>query len=181
MLDRQSGSGTSLAAAALLVVDVQQALFERSTSVYQADTLLETIQELGQRAREAGVHIIYIRHSNKMLQPGTAGWAIHPRLVPQADDLLIDKTHGNAFQDTTLDAELKQRSVGTLYVVGLVTQGCVQATCRGGQKRGYQVTLVSDGHSTYSRDAAKLIRQWNGTLSSEIEAVRAAQDIDFAR
>jgi hypothetical protein len=45
---------------------------------------------------------------------------------------------------------------------------------------GYQVTLVQDGHSSYSKDAAKLIDKWNHELSQGKATLEPAQGIDFA-
>ncbi len=92
---------------------------------------------------------------------------------------MIDKTHGNAFQDTSLDAELKASSISNVVVTGLVTNGCVRATCLGGNKLGYDVTLVADGHSSYHRQAAKQIKEWNGKLAASLAFVLPAAEIDF--
>ncbi len=173
---------------ALLVVDVQQALFERPTPIHRADELLDTLSDLVERAHAAGALVVYIRHGNKLLQPGSSGWQLHPRLQPAGeptgepvgDDLVIDKTHGDAFQDTSLDAKLKARSITNVVVTGLVTHGCVRATCLGGSNRGYDVVLVADGHSSYHRQAARLIKEWNETLAASLAFVLPAAEIDFA-
>jgi len=165
---------------ALLVVDVQQALFERGTPIYHADELLDTLSYLIERAHAGGVLVVYIRHSNKWLQPGSAGWQLHPGLQPTDGDLVIEKAHGDAFQDTLLDAELKSRSVSNVVVTGLVTNGCVRATCLGANKLSYDVILVADGHSSYHRQAARQIKEWNEKLAASVAAVLPATDIDFA-
>lgn len=165
--------------AALLVIDLQQGLFQRPTPVYEEESLLRNISGLVSAARAAGAPVVFVRHSNKMLVAGTETWKLHPDMRPCEDDLLVDKTQGDAFQDTELDALLKARSVGTVYVTGLVTEGCVRATCLGGLKRGYRVVLVSDAHSSFHRDAANRIREWNDTLSARLDGVLVASEIDF--
>ena len=144
--------GQSGAGAALLVIDLQRGLFDRPTPVHEKESLLGNISELVSAARAAGTLVVFVRHSNKMLVAGTESWELHPVVHPHEDDLLLDKTHGDAFQDTELDRLLKAQSVGTVFVTGLVTEGCVRATCLGGLKRGYQVVLVSDAHSSFHRD-----------------------------
>jgi nicotinamidase-related amidase len=94
--------------------------------------------------------------------------------------LLLDKTHGDAFQDTELDALLRAKSIDTVYVTGLVTEGCVRATCLGALKRGYHVVLVADAHSSFHRDAASRIRYWNEKLAEQLDAVVPASEVDFA-
>lgn len=66
---------------ALLVIDVQQGLFERSTPVYQAKTMLDNINFLVDSAHQMGVPVIYIQHSNeKTLKLGTPEWKFHPEI-----------------------------------------------------------------------------------------------------
>ncbi len=168
-------------ATALLVIDVQQGLFRKSTPIYRAESLLKTIEMLIQRARGAGLLVVYIQHaSDKVLPLGSADWQLHPRLHPGENDLIVHKQHGNTFEDTSLHAELAGRGVGRVVVTGLVTHGCVKATCEGAQALGYAVVLVEDGHSSYSKDAARLIEEWNRKLGEAGLKVMPAAQIDIA-
>ena len=63
--------------------------------------------------------------------------------------------------------------------MGLVTHGCVRATCVDASQRGYQVTLVSDGHSNFHKQAAKVIEEWNQKLSDGVAQLKPTQEIDF--
>ena len=165
---------------ALLVIDVQQGLFEKSTPIYKADKLLENINTLVDRAHASGAPVIYVQHSAaKHLVKGSAEWQLHPQLQPLRTDTIIHKQHGNAFEDTPLDEILRARDVTTVVVAGLVTHGCVRATCLGARELGYNVILVQDGHSSYSKDAAKLIEEWNEKLSAKQIEVRATSEITF--
>ena len=165
--------------AALLVIDLQWGLFQRPTPVHAEKSLLSNIVGLIAAAHAAGAPVVFVRHSNKMLVAGAATWELHPGVRPREDDLLLDKTQGDAFQNTELDALLNARSVGTIYVTGLVTEGCVRATCLGGVKRGYHVVLVSDAHSSFHRDAANRIRDLNETLAAQLGGVIPANEVDF--
>ena len=90
-------------ATALLVIDVQQGLFRKSTPIFRAEPLLDTITTLVERAHAAGVLVVYIQHaSDKVLPFGSADWQLHPRLHPGEGDLVVHKQHGNAFEDTPL-------------------------------------------------------------------------------
>jgi hypothetical protein len=83
--------------------------------------------------------VIYIQHaSDRVLPFGSADWQLHPRLHPGEGDLIVHKQHGNAFEDTFLHRELAARSVGRVIVTGLVTHGCVKATCKGALALGYR-------------------------------------------
>ena len=117
---------------ALLVIDVQQGLFNKSTPIYKADELLENITTLVERAHVSGAPVIYVQHSDaRNLVKDSAGWQLHTQLRPLDSDTVIHKRHGNAFEDTPLDDTLRARNVTTMVVTGLVTHGCVRATCLG--------------------------------------------------
>jgi nicotinamidase-related amidase len=77
-------------AAALLVIDVQQGLFRKSTPIFRSELLLDTITTLVGRARAAGVLVVYVRHaSGKVLPFGSADWQHQPRLHPGKGDLIV--------------------------------------------------------------------------------------------
>lgn len=166
---------------ALLVIDLQRGLFQRPTPVYEEELLLGNIIALAAAARSAGVPVVFLRHSNKMLVTDTESWELHGAVQPHPGDVVVDKTQGDAFEGTGLDALLKGRSVDTVYVTGLVSEGCVRATCLGALKRGYHVVLVSDAHSSFHREAAKRIREWNEKLESQVDSVVSTGEVDFAR
>ena len=164
---------------ALLVIDVQQGLFGKS--LYQAEQLLHNINTLIDRAHRSGVPVFFIQHSGaKTLVKGSQDWQLHPELHRLATDPVVHKEHGNAFEDTVLDAALKSGQVTNVVVTGLVTHGCVRATCTGALQLGYRVTLVKDGHSSYSKQAAKLIDEWNQKLSAMNVVLRSTSEIEFA-
>jgi len=89
---------------ALLIIDVQQGLFEKSTPIYKADALLKNIGTLVDRAHRAGAPVFYVQHSDKrFLVKGSDRWQLHPRLHPLDTDHIIHKQHGNASEDTKRD------------------------------------------------------------------------------
>ena len=172
-----SGAGT-----ALLVIDVQQGLFERATPIYKADEVLMNINALIDRAREAGVPVIFIQHSNdNTLMKGTPQWKFHPRIQPAVGEPVIHKLEGNAFTGTTLAEVLKERNAATLVLTGLVTHGCVKSTTLGALELGYRVTLVTDGHSSFSPEAPSLIEKWNKELAKKGAELKPAAQIIFQK
>ncbi len=165
---------------ALLIIDVQQGLFRKSTPVYMAKELLHNIHTLVDRAHHAGVPVFYVQHSDqKALVKDSQDWQLHSDLHPSAVDKIIHKSHGNAFEDTILSQELNSRNIDSLVVMGLVTHGCVRATCTGAKNLGYRVILVKDGHSSYSKQAAQLIEEWNQKLSNDNVELKLAAEIGF--
>lgn len=167
--------------AALLIIDVQQGLFTKSTPIYRSEELPRNINTLVERARQADVPIFYVQHSDqKSLVKGSPGWQLHPQLQPVETDCVIEKQHGNAFEATNLDATLKARHIDTLIVTGLVTHGCVRATCLGAKELGYRVVLVRDAHSNYHRQAAQLIETWHQKLETEAIELEFTSAIGFS-
>lgn len=166
--------------AALLIIDVQQVLFEKKTPIHHADKLLQNINTLIQQAREANAPVVFIQHENaSFLAKDTPGWQLHTALSPAAGDLRIHKQHGSAFQDTPLQAELDARDIKTLIVTGLVSEGCVRATCLAAHELGYHVVLVQDGHSSFHKQAAARIVEWNEKLGEKGVDVVPTQDVVF--
>lgn len=134
---------------ALLVIDLQQDLVEEG---YRIETVLATVTALLQRARQADVPVIYLRHEEGEgrgpLVPGTAAWQIHAAVAPQEGEIVLDKRASDSFYNTRLDDVLRQRGVTRVVVTGMVTEQCVDTTVRSAQSHGYDVTLVADGHTT---------------------------------
>ncbi|QVK17545.1 isochorismatase family protein [Mycoplasmatota bacterium] len=149
----------------LLVVDVQKGLFYQKTPVYKEKELLCYINHLIDIARTNQLPIIFIQHSNKgILKEGCDGWNLHPELKPLEHEPIILKSNASAFNDTILNKLLVKKNINKLFVVGLTTHGCVKVTCTDALKLGYDVTLVSDAHSSFSEKAAQLIETWNKKL-----------------
>jgi nicotinamidase-related amidase len=108
---------------------------------------------------------------------------LHPGTGYLLGDIVIEKRHCDAFQDTDLQQRLTDMQIGALVLTGMMSEYCVDTTCRRAYSLGYQVTLVSDGHSTLSRDnlsAAQIIAHHNTVLNGSFAAVKPAEEIDFS-
>ena len=166
---------------ALLVIDVQQELFEKTTPIYQAPHLLEKLNQLIDQAHQAQVPVFFIQHSSeKILIQDSAGWQVHPQLKISTVDRIVQKHHGNAFEQTPLQTELEALGIQRLVITGLVTHGCVKATSLGALELGYQVLLVADGHSNYHKNAPEVIAEWNEKLKLAGAKLVKAAEINFA-
>jgi len=162
---------------ALLGIDVQQGLFERSAPIYQAEQVLDNINLLVKKAHQANIPVVYIQHANdNTLKRGTREWQFHQQIRPQEGDLHIHKQHGNAFEETELHDELQARDISRIIATGLVTHGCVKSTCLGGLDLGYTVTLAGDAHSNFSKTAAQIIKKWHANLQKAgVELIDTAE------
>lgn len=165
---------------ALLVIDVQRALFTRHDPVFNDWKVVETINALVTRAYLFGVRVAYVQHeNNSILVKGSDGWLFHPEIKPKASDLAVHKKQGNAFLDTELQSDLEARGIQNLLITGLVTQGCVRATSLGGLKLGYNVFLVQGAHSNYSKDAESVIEKNEAELQEAGVHLVTPEQIDF--
>jgi hypothetical protein len=58
----------------------------------------------------------------------------------------------SGFANTDLDAQLKQRGIENVILVGFVANTCIEATARFGMELGYHVTLIKDATAAFSQE-----------------------------
>jgi nicotinamidase-related amidase len=138
-------------AEALVIIDMQKALV---SAVWEGGALAERLGALADRARAAGVPVIYLQQDGRPgsdLAPGSAGWELDPRVRADGDDLVVRKTATDGFFRTDLAKQLADLDVDTIIVTGIGTDFCVDATVRSALSHEFDVRLVTDGHSTAAR------------------------------
>lgn len=168
---------------ALLIIDVQMAMFAENNPVYQGEALLAKLKSLIAKARAAGIPVIFVQHSEKNsdMAEGSPGWQIHPDIAPLPGELVVHKLHPDSFQSTPLQAELEERDITCLIVAGIQTEYCVDTTCRRAYSLGYEVTLVKDAHSTWDTkvlQAPQIIDHHNQVLSGWFVKLKSAEEVD---
>ena len=170
---------------ALLIVDVQVGMFESAIipPVHGGNELLIRIASLISKARAAELPIFFMQHNGGKghpLEAGTAGWTIHPAVAPAERDVVIQKLTSDSFKDTPLQHQLQTLEAGRLIVAGIQTEFCVDTTCRRAFSLGYDVTLVSDAHSTWDTDvlsADQIIAHHNKTLGGTFVTLKKESEI----
>jgi nicotinamidase-related amidase len=135
---------------ALLVVDVQHGVVERA---HQRTAVVANIGSLVEKARQEAVPVVWVQHSDEQLARGSDDWRIVPELILGEAEPLVEKNYGDSFEDTTLETVLSGLGIGRLFVVGAETDACIRSTLHGALVRGYDVTLVSDAHTTNDQTA----------------------------
>ncbi len=165
---------------ALIVVDVQRAAFTQRIKIFKENELIHNINSLIDAFHNKGIQVYFIRHSNRTtLVENSEGWQIHPELHLHASDILVNKRHMSAFREKNLQSEFNKAGIKHIVITGLVTQGCVQAACQDGHKHGYEVTLSSDAHSTFDRDAENAIAELHEKMAAEgINIVKACDILE---
>ena len=132
-------------ATALLVIDVQVGVVG---AAYQREAVIANIQTLLTAARAAGTPVVWVQHSDDQLAINSPEWQYVPELVRLESEPLVHKLYGDSFEATDLEQVLAAAKVGHLVVVGAQTDACIRSTIHGAFTRGYDVTLVSDAHTT---------------------------------
>jgi nicotinamidase/pyrazinamidase len=115
---------------------------------------------------------------------GTEGAELHPALDRSNIDLVVDKgqdpaTEGySAFDGTELAAELRDRNVDELLVVGLATDYCVKNSALDALTEGFRVTIDTDAvrgvevNEGDSERALEEVREAGGSTSPAPPAPR---------
>ena len=135
---------------ALLVIDVQNGVV---AGAFQRDVVVANVSSLVDKARREAVPVVWVQHSDAQLARGSDDWRIVPELTPGDREPLVEKSYGDAFEETVLETRLAELGVGRLIVVGAQTDACVRSTLHGALARGYDATLVSDAHTTEDQTA----------------------------
>ncbi|UUU23640.1 isochorismatase family protein [Streptomyces sp. DSM 40750] len=135
---------------ALLVVDVQRDVVQEA---HDRDAVVANVAALVEGARQGGVPVVWVQHSDEDLVKGSDGWRIVSELTPGDSEPLVHKSYGDSFEDTTLEAVLAGLGVGRLLVAGAETDACIRSTLHGALVRGYDATLVGDAHTTGDKSA----------------------------
>jgi nicotinamidase-related amidase len=154
----------------LLVVDVQNGVLKHTVN---NQALLEKINILIKKARKSGIPVIWIQHSNEELVERTVEWQISPELDKQPEDLLIPKHYNSSFEETDLEKTLRDKGITDIVLTGAQTNWCIRATAYGALERGFNLTLISDAHTTEPIDLDKgttikaqgIIDELNATFS----------------
>lgn len=130
---------------ALLVVDVQNGVV---SGAHNREALVVNINMLVSKARAKDVPVIWVQHFNKHMPVGSFAWELVPELLIDREDQRINKRFNSAFEETTLQEMLSERQTNEIVLVGAQTNWCIRATAYASLERGYNLTLISDAHTT---------------------------------
>lgn len=129
----------------LLIVDVQVGVVEKA---WEADRIIQNINTAVEKARSQDVPIVWVQHNGGKLKKDSPEWQIVPELSPQVDDAIIQKYYNSSFEETSLEETLTNLGVTRIVLAGAATNWCIRATGYAALERGYDLTLIADGHTT---------------------------------
>lgn len=175
---------------ALVVVDVQAGVMAPS---WDAARVVGQVARAVDKARTAGVPVLWVQHDSDELPRGSAPWQLVPELKPLAGELRVDKRHPSSFEDTSLASTLQALGVNHVVLAGAQTNWCIRATAYAALERGYDLTLLKDAHTTESIDLGDGTRLEASTLIHDLNivmrwlsypgrrnAVATVDELDFA-
>ena len=130
---------------ALVVIDFQVGVVAEA---HERDAVVGNISSLVDKARSEHVPVIWVQHSDEDMPQGTPDWEYVPELAIGESEAVVHKSYGDSFEGTDFEDVLAKAGIGHLIVAGAETDACVRSTIHGAFTRGYDVTLVSDAHTT---------------------------------
>ncbi len=174
----------------LLIVDVQVGAVSDD---WDAPRIVANVSRVVERARAAGVPVLWVQHSDEDLVYESPEWRWVPELAPAEGEPLIHKHFNSSFEQTTLEEELARLGATHIVLAGVETNWCIRATAYGALDRGYDLTLVRDAHTTGTIDlgngasieAADIVRELNIAMAwlsypGRTNGIAAAEEVDFA-
>lgn len=177
---------------AVVVVDMQNDFVKPGGKlvVPTAAATVEPIRGLLERARAAGVLVIYTKDTHYEGDPefsiwgehvkyGTWGWEIIDELKPvEGRDIVLLKTRYDGFYGTPLDDLLRVYGVKNLVIVGTVANICVLHTAGSAALRWYRVYVPADAVSALNEfDYYAALRQISFLYRGVI--VKSASGVEF--
>ena len=131
----------------LLIVDVQVGVV---CDAWQAPRVIANVARTVARARAEGVPVLWVQHADEQLVSGSDAWQWVPELVPGGGEPVIHKAFNSAFEQTPLEDQLQRLGATRIVLAGAASNWCIRATAYAALERGYDLTLVSDAHTTES-------------------------------
>ena len=146
---------------AILCIDLQEEhRKDQRLLAVDFDGVVANVRRLQDAAREHGIPVYHFadivdaaasRPHHPKLPDGRSAFsdkddpltAICPEVAPREGEKLVIKSEASAF-GTGLGDELKDAGVEWLFVCGVWTEACVDATVKAAQKLGFRVVLVKD-------------------------------------
>jgi nicotinamidase-related amidase len=170
---------------ALLILDMQVGLFHGPHKPWAGEALLNTLNSLLSKARQARAPIFLARHigpPGSPIEPGSPLTQLVRELVLLGDEVIFEKCRPNAFAMTDLADRLQACGSQGVVIAGMKTQYCVDSTCRAARDLGFDTVLIADGHTCSDTPALKaehIVAHHNATLAGPFCRVVQAADWSF--
>lgn len=156
---------------ALVIIDVQQGMFGNpENQPYDGEGVVSRLADVLARARASGTPVYFVQHDGGAGTPlavGSPGFAYREELTPLPAENVTVKGHCSVYQNTDFADKLRAAAIDHLIIGGMQSEFCVDTAVRGAFERGFGVTLISDGHTTFGTpmlSGEQVIAHHNHTL-----------------
>jgi nicotinamidase-related amidase len=140
---------------ALIVVDMLVDFVTGALANPHAAAIVPNIAELAEAVRQEGGIVVFANDAHlpgdveegvwgQHALAGSAGAEVVPELAPKEGDYILPKRFYGSFNQTGLDALLRQNGVDTVIVTGQHTNMCVRHTSYEAFCAGYAIVAPSD-------------------------------------
>lgn len=152
---------------ALLVIDMQKGSFTQRTPRFDTEGVVSRINRLSSALRERNFPVIFIQHDGDNrgeFEKNTLEWELLDALDVEPTDILIDKYVNDVFYQSKLHECLKESNISQLIITGCATDFCVESTVQSALSKDFDITVISDGHTTGERPnltAQQVIAHYN--------------------
>ena len=133
---------------ALVVIDVQNGVVAEA---HNREVVIGRVSALVDRARAESIPVVWVQHNGDDMPVGSKEWDYVSELELNESEPVIHKSYGDSFEGTNFEQVLSELGIGHVVVAGAETDACIRSTIHGAFTRGYDVTLVSDTHTTGDR------------------------------
>ncbi len=94
---------------------------------------------------------------------GTWGGEFRPEFGPREGDVVVQEHWSQSgFANTDLDAQLTQRGIEQIILVGMVANTCIEGAARFGMELGYHVTLIKDATAAFDQEGMHAAHEVDG-------------------
>lgn len=147
---------------ALLVLDMQRYFLDEKSHAFipSAPAIMPGLLQLIQAFRQRSRPVIFTRHLNDssnaaMMDKWWQELIIRENPLSEIDDRLkanevVEKSQYDAFHNTHLEGNLKDKNISQVVVCGVMTHLCCESTARSAFMRGFEVFFPVDGTATYN-------------------------------
>ena len=137
---------------ALIIVDMLKDFCDGKLANPKAQAIAPPLQRLLTHAREDGWVVVFSNDAHQPGDPELKVWGEHAmagdpgaevidELSPAEGEIISEKRHYGAFDDTGLDEQLRERGVDEVVITGQHTHICVRHSSYGALIRGYEITI----------------------------------------
>lgn len=139
---------------ALLVIDMQKGSFTEVTPRFDTNGVVSRINQLSSAFRKTNQPVVFIQHDGAgtgEFEKQTWEWELLDDLEVKPTDIFINKYANDVFYNSKLQLSLEELNVTELVITGCATDFCVESTIQSAMTKDFDITVISDGHTTGER------------------------------